>query len=182
MNEDDKLIFEQLRETWLHFATWRERIFAGYLTVLAALAYAFSKNASIPIRSAVFAFGILVSAVFRILDIRTTGQINLCQRVGRNLFDSRGFYAAIDKDRFMAWRVMTYGFAINMLVAGIVGPSIVGLVIYILKWRAMPNYLVVCWWWSVIAFLSWILALLIAECFTSKIWKRERAEYRQEQQ
>ena len=57
MNEDDKLIFEQLRETWLRFAAWRERIFAGYLTVLAALGYAFSKNPSIPIRSAAFAFG-----------------------------------------------------------------------------------------------------------------------------
>jgi hypothetical protein len=170
---DDKL-YGELGKAWLHYISWREKIFAGYLTVLAALAYAFSRDASPSVRSAVFAFAILISVVFRILDIRTTGYVNLCQKAGRSLTADKGLYAEIDKNRFSAWSVATYGFAINMLVASVIGASAVGLVISVLKWRH-SDY-AVSWYWSVFAVAGAILVLIIAECCTSRIWKREKDE------
>jgi len=175
--DDEKLLYDELGKAWLHFASWRERIFAGYLSVLAVLAYAFSRDASNPIRAAILGFAILVSIVFRILDIRTTRHVNLCQRVGRSLAAGKGLYAEIDKDRFSTWRVTTYGFGINVLVAGVIGPSVVASLIYILKWRDAKY--VVCWRWSVIAVVGAIVVLIIAECCTGMIWKGERDEYEQ---
>jgi hypothetical protein len=172
--DEDKL-FDQVCQTWTHFAAWREKIFAGYLTVLAGLAYAFSKDAGAPVRSALFAFAILISVLFRILDIRTTGQINLCQRVGARLAGGEGVHGEIMKDRFSTSRLTTYGFAINMLVAGVIGASGAGLFIYIEKWRD-PGY-VPCWEWSVLAVIASIVVLIIAECYTGKIWRREKDEY-----
>ncbi|HEV3482291.1 MAG TPA: hypothetical protein VGR97_08180 [Candidatus Acidoferrales bacterium] len=183
MNEDDKSLYEQLGKAWLQYVSWREKILAGYLTALGALGYAFSKEASNPVRAGLCASIILVSVVFRILDIRTTGLVNLCQRVGRGLA-AGNLYAEIDKYRFAEtdkdWvlkklkKVTTYGFAINMLIAGAIGPSLVGLVIYVRKWHA--EY-VVRWWSSLIAIAVAYLVFRIAEYCTRRIWETEKDEY-----
>ena len=39
MNSEQEKLYEQLGHTWRHFASWREKVLAGYLTVLAGLAF-----------------------------------------------------------------------------------------------------------------------------------------------
>ena len=67
MNEDK--VYEELAVTWRHFALWREKSFAGYLTVLAALGVAFSTSPSTLVRLTIFLAGMLVSIAFWILDL-----------------------------------------------------------------------------------------------------------------
>ena len=155
--------------------------------MLAALGYAFSKETAPIARAVLFGFVILISVVFRILDIRTTGFVNLCQRVGRTLAAGNGLYAEIDKNRFAdrdkdslfekcLRRVTLYGFAINLLVAGVIGPSAVGLVICLLEWNDTDYG--VCWSWSVIAaVVVAILVLFVSEVCTHTIWKAEKKGY-----
>ena len=132
-------LYEEIGRAWLHYVSWRERIFAGYLSVLAVLAFAFSKEQDPLVRSAVFACGILVSGVFRILDFRTTELVNLCQVAADELAGSKGFYGHLNRRRFgvmdgrsrrlylRLWISGTsYGLAINILVASISAASLVG--------------------------------------------------------
>jgi hypothetical protein len=160
----------------MHFASWRERIFAGYLTVLAALGFAFSKETSIPVRAAVFAFGILVSAVFRILDFRTTDIINLCQDAGESLEGSGGFYGEINERRFDVEGRASYALAIDTLVTVVVGASATGLAIYLLRWRRVNYTVGPCW--SIVT-VTLILVLWIGlRTYTKKIWSDERTAYK----
>jgi hypothetical protein len=139
---DDEL-YREIGRNWLHYISWREKIFAGYLTALAALAVAFLQNNTGAVRSVVFAFGILVSAVFRILDSRTTGLVNLCQLAGDYRAGSQGFYGELNWQRFgekriPSWHRMwishaSYGLAINVLVASVSALSLVGC--FVELWR-----------------------------------------------
>jgi hypothetical protein len=136
-------------------------------------------------RAVVCGFAIVVSVVFRILDFRTTELINLCQDTGEKLAESRGFFGDLNRLRFpnkdseKCWRAMlkretlvSYGFAINLLVASVIGARAAGLVINWLKW--------VGWtcggklWWSVIAALIAVALLVCFQCYTYKAWLRER--------
>jgi hypothetical protein len=144
--EEDKL-YEETGRDWQYYVSWREKIFAGYLTALAALAFAFSQNKSPAVLCLVFAFGFLVSVVFRILDFRTTELVNLCQFVGNILAGSKGFYGELNKARFdetkstsekknsafishKLWITgASYALAINLLVAWVSSISVVGCIV-----------------------------------------------------
>jgi hypothetical protein len=184
---EDKL-YTEIGQNWLHYVSWREKIFAGYLTVLAALAYAFSQNINSAVRCAVFAFGFLVSVVFRILDFRTTELVNLCQVAGDDLAVSKGFYGALNRLRFehspsrhRLWiALVSYGLAINVLVASVSAASVVGFAVSIQRWLGGMETPVspVKWWWSQIALALAFVIFVLLQWLTHGAWSREQKRYR----
>lgn len=172
----DESLYAEIGRAWLYFDSWREKIFAGYLSVLAALAFAFTKNASVPIRATVFAFAILVSVVFWILDFRTTELINLCQAAGESLAESKGFYGELNRRRFAKKHRVSFGFAITLLVSGVVATSAVGLLIYMLRWRRGTGDVSI--WWSIsgVVFACAVLAFL--HKYADQRWSEEQKSYR----
>lgn len=170
----------------MHYVSWREKIFAGYLTVLAALAYAFSQNTNAAVRCAVFAFGFLVSGVFRILDFRTTELVNLCQAEGHSLAGSKGFYRMLNRVRFEEehspslrtfWIAgVSYGLAINLLVASVSAASAVGFVVSLHRWRGGTG--AVRWQWSVIAVALAFVIFLFLRWRSHVAWAKEQERYR----
>ena len=172
---DDKL-YEQLSRAWIHFASWREKIFAGYLTVLAGLGFAFSKETTIPVRAAVIAFGLIVSAVFRIVDYRTTDLVDLCQVTGESLEDSsRGFFSDLNRGRFAVMGRSSYALAIDVLVAAVSGMSGAGLCICMLKW--CHNTYPIRWWWSIVALGLGSVFAIALQSYSRWIWRTKRAVY-----
>jgi hypothetical protein len=173
--EDEKL-YEEIGRAWLYFDSWREKIFAGYLTVLAALALAFSKDASLYVRTAVFAFSIVVSVVFWILDFRTTELLNLCQAAGEQMAESKGFYGELNQRRFARKNRVSFGFAVSLLVSSVIATGAVGFL-----------FCMVTWWRSADGISMWWLHIAVALCFgvliflydyADKRWSEERNNYR----
>jgi hypothetical protein len=150
---NDKL-YEEIGRTWQFFASWRDKLFAGYLSAIAALAFAFSKSPCIPVRAGLFASGILLSLVFRILDYRTTYFINFCELEAAKLADWKGFFGEFTQERFektnhsgFAKAVKKLGFAkaLNILVAIILGACVTGLFFYLLRWGDYRCEFSLCW-------------------------------------
>ncbi|MDO8473437.1 MAG: hypothetical protein Q7T05_06430 [Dehalococcoidia bacterium] len=128
---DENKIYQELALTWRHFASWREKVFAGFLAVLAALSVAFMRSPSQALRIAIFAAAILVSLVFWLLDVRSSQLINACQLAAARFEGSTGGFAALNTTRFGGSRWWaSYGFAIDLLVTGVIGASAGGLYIY----------------------------------------------------
>jgi hypothetical protein len=113
---DEEELYKEIGRAWLHYVTWREKIFGGYLTVLAALAYEFETSQGDHIRAALFAAVLLVSIVFRLLDYRTTALVNLCQSTGENLSGLRGLFGQINQRRFAKTGSISYATALDLLV------------------------------------------------------------------
>lgn len=133
--DDEKKLYEECGEAWRYLSSWREKIFAGYLTVIAGLAIAFSTNASShPVRAGIFAAAILVSAVFWILDFRNVQLINACQLTADRFEGGKGGYSALNTARFEQSGPLAYGLAINVLVVGVAAAGFVGLWIELAAW------------------------------------------------
>lgn len=94
--EDDKL-YEEAGRAWRHYVAWREKIIAGYLTVVAALAVAFARSPGTSPRVGIAAAGVIVSLVFWILDFRNRAIVGACQDVAAALENERGVYWALDQ-------------------------------------------------------------------------------------
>jgi hypothetical protein len=152
---DDEKLYDEIGRVWFYFDSWREKIFGGYLAALAALAFAFWKDASVPIRAGIFAFAIVVSVVFRILDLRTTDFINLCEEEAGKLAESKGFYGEFNQRRFGSTTRLTFGMAINILVASILGASAAGFCWYVRLWLHRSAGVSLCW--AAVAFLLCII-------------------------
>jgi hypothetical protein len=178
---DDKL-YEEIGRVWQYFDSWREKIFAGYLSVLAALAFTFSKNTSAPVRAGVFAFAVVVSAVFWILDSRTTELLSICQAAGDKLADSRGFYARLNSERFAEkgddperryrrlWiSGVSYGLAINTLVASVSAASFVGCFVESWAWKSEGGI-----WMPVVAIVLAFAIFALLQMITYKAWLKEK--------
>jgi len=127
---DNEKLYSEAGEAWRHLTSWREKIVAGYLTVLAGLGVAFGWAPNPSFRSAILSGGIVVSLVFWVLDFRNRRLVGGCQVVLARLEDSNGCYAEIQRLRG-EWTVLTHGSAVNLLVAAVIGPSIGGLMIYV---------------------------------------------------
>lgn len=177
---DPNKLYEEIGKAWQYFDSWREKIFAGYLSVLAALAFGLSKSASIHVRAVLFAFGILVSVAFWILDFRTTELINLCQAAGDNLAGPKGLHRALSGLRFAttkSWKKswLSYGTAISLLVASVIATSFVGLAIYLWRWRSSTDAISL--WCPVVAIaLAAVLLALLRKC-AGEQWAREKTDY-----
>jgi len=127
MNEEK--LYSEVGEAWRHLTSWREKIVAGYLTVLGALGAGFASQASPGYRSAVLSAAILISVVFWILDFRNRRLVGGCQDVGARLEDRKGCYAELQRLR-AEQTPLTHGTAINLLVSGVVGAATGGLCLY----------------------------------------------------
>ncbi len=189
---DDKL-YEEIHQNWLYYVSWREKIFAGYLTALAALAFAFSQNKSPAVLSLVFAFGFVVSVVFRILDFRTTELVNLCQSVGNSFASSKGFYSELNQTRFAEKKTASdekdnhfriilnklwisdanYGLAINVLVAWVGSVSLVGCIVE--WWRYQNKFALGGLGLAVAVVCSLFFKYLQGE--THRAWLKEKNKY-----
>lgn len=114
-------LYKAASETWRHFASWREKIFAGYLTVLAGLGVALAGQAAPRLRVALYAGAVLVSAVFWLLDFRNAQILNACQGAAAGRESPEGAYSAMRRvrSRGSAARI-TFGLAVDVLVAGVV--------------------------------------------------------------
>jgi hypothetical protein len=143
MSISDEKAYEEVGRAWRHFASWREKIFAGYLSLLAALAWGFPKTNGTPIHVAILACAILVSAVFWMLDFRNIQLLNACQLAGEHLETSEGFYTRLNQLRFEQSSPLGYGLAISLLVVSVVGASVGGISFYVLG-RLLNNFSL-CW-------------------------------------
>ena len=104
MIKDPEKLYNEAGQNWRHFASWREKSFAGYLTVLTALGIGFSQNTSVAVRGAILAGAIIVSVAFWILDFRNGQCLNACQVAAASLEDSKGVYSALNNLRFATKR------------------------------------------------------------------------------
>src|SRR5579863_3753418 len=98
ISEDKR--YDELGQAWRQFVSWRDKIFAGYMTVLATLGYGVLQNHSFRIRAAIFGFSLAISVVFRILDYRTTDLIDLCQVTGQKIAGTTDLYGEMEDGRF----------------------------------------------------------------------------------
>jgi hypothetical protein len=128
---DEAKLYEQAGQTWRHFASWREKSLAGYLTVLAGLGVAFSYSNGVHMRVAVFAGAILVSAVFWILDIRSDQLLNACQIAAARLESGQGCYSQLNRIHAEDTRWLSYGVATSALAGGVASASVGALCIYL---------------------------------------------------
>jgi hypothetical protein len=128
---EDKDLYEHYGHVWKHFVSWREKIFAGYITALAAFAIGFHYNNGPEARSGIFSAIVLVSVVFRILDLRCAELVNKCQDMARGLEDPKkgGAYTALSNASGNS--LVGFGHAKNLLVGGVIGAAGAGLWIYL---------------------------------------------------
>lgn len=136
---DIKDLCSELGQTWRHFAGWREKIIAGYLTIVAAIATAFHLSPADHV--VVLSAAIVVSTVFWIFDFRNRILLGMCQRVGKSIEMlcrpsakdcERGCYSALNHVRYPAksnWHVdsLTHGLAVDILVSAIIAGACSGL-------------------------------------------------------
>ncbi|MBI2871197.1 MAG: hypothetical protein HYY14_05740 [Candidatus Omnitrophica bacterium] len=176
MKHDPKL-YEELADIWRHFASWREKIFAGYVTVLAALGVAFSQNTSAPIRVAVFGGAALVSVVFWILDFRNSQLLNACQDAAALLEDQAGGYRALSSLRSdpnsKTWA--TYGLAIDLLVGAVIAAASAGMVVYI--GRSSKDQIGLLTLGLAVVAAALLVSLL--QMLRTKQWSKEVARFKQ---
>ena len=126
-------LYEEIGRTWRHFASWREKAFAGYLTVLAALAVGFAHCANFPERVGIFAGALLTAVVFWILDFRNLLLMNACQHAARPIESDKGCYSELIRVRYKRKSPLTHGFAINLVVTPVCAASISGLCICVVN-------------------------------------------------
>jgi len=178
----DKL-YDELCQAWRLFVSWRDKIFAGYLSVLAVLAYAISQYPSTLFRVVGFSFVILFSLVFRILDFRTNEFINSCQLAGDMMEGSTGFCAEINRRRYGkpseetvvdlpkdSW--VNFTTAINLLVVFVVGISLAGLIFYLLEW-SLVNVGFRCW--PILAIVPTV-GVAVGVALVVILWKLQRKQ------
>jgi hypothetical protein len=167
---DNQKLYEELGHIWRHFASWREKIFGGYLAVLIALGAGFSQTTSVRIRAAIFAGAIVVSIVFWILDFRSSQLLNACQTAAASLEEQKGSYGTLCSLRFGPRTWPTYGLAIDLLVAGVVGASGGGMFLYVARlWKAEIGIFSLCVAAVTALLLAWALQRL-----RSRQWLTEK--------
>src|SRR5581483_10413639 len=105
-SDDLKVLYSELGQAWRVFVAWREKIFAGYVTALAALGVAF--HLSPQDQWAIFLAAAVLSLVCWILDVRNQHFMNACQTAGESLEralilhppgEKQGCYSAINQVR-----------------------------------------------------------------------------------
>ena len=138
---DAKDSYAEVGNNFRRFVEWREKIFAGYVTSIAALGVGFAQVASAGFRVGLLSASVLVSIVFWILDLRNRTLMAVCQRVGAELEKSTGgSFTALTKLRDTSRTRLTHGLAVNLLVAGVIGGAAGGLYLYVPRWFRMTDH------------------------------------------
>jgi hypothetical protein len=165
-----------LVKAWHHYASWRDRMFAGYVTALGALVYlGASKDATTFTRVVILCLTLLVSIVFRMLDYRTNEYVNLCQLEGEKIRGTDSLFVALNRQRFCEISPgVKYADAINLLVAVACTASLVGLADLLLGWFVMRHA-----WCSGLVAVGFFLGLYkFLENFGGRIYQHEKEKYR----
>ena len=158
---DLKDMYSEVGQAWRQFLDWREKIIAGYLTVIAAIATAIHVSASD--QPGLLLSAVLISVVFWIFDFRDRILLGVCQRAGESIEQvlrpktasaNCGCYSALmslRRPRREPWRIdlLTHGLAVDALVSGIITVSLGRLLAISLK---SSNW-------------SWVMALIGAVFF-----------------
>lgn len=130
---EDQALYAEVASAWRHFAAWREKTLAGYLTILAGLGFGFSQNVSAPIRAALLLGGVAVSIVFWILDVRNNQLLNVCQAEAQRLEASKGGYSALASARSTPRAWLTYSRAMDVLVGTVIAGCGAGGTLYLVR-------------------------------------------------
>ncbi len=171
MGIDDQDRYEQLGKAWRHVVSWRDKLFAGYLTVLGALGYVILQDATAVRRLALFGAGVMLSAIFWIFEFRTRNIVNACQATAASLEADRGLYTTMIRLRKKSKRWQTYGFGMSLLTAGAIGICLAGLMRYLpatLQVRPLPILISM-----VLPGLVAVALMILFECPGSKQRKAE---------
>lgn len=136
---DEKSIYEQTAELWKHFSSWRDKLFAGYLTVMGALAFAFGEQLSPGRQCIVLVVGVVLSVVFWIHDVRVRELFSAMQGAAANLESTIGGYKALDQIRFKGTSRLTHGLGINILVSANIAGCAAGLFVLVPRWYSASN-------------------------------------------
>ena len=140
---DPNKLYEELGQNYRYFLGWRERIFAGYVTILAGLGLGFAQSGRASFEIGVLVAAVLVSVVFLILDQRTRDLFCQCQLAAGELEKNAhitGVYTALEGLRRPIGSVGTHSFAVKLLVGGIVGGAVAGLLAKIPGWFTLQKH------------------------------------------
>ncbi len=140
---DAAKFYEELGQNYRYFLGWRERLFAGYITVLAGLGLGFAMSGRTSFEIGLLVAAILVSVVFLILDQRTRDLFQQCQLVGRDLeklSNTLGVYTALQSLVRPVGSLTTHSLAVKLLVGGVVGGSITGLFARVPEWLSLQRH------------------------------------------
>lgn len=161
----------QLVATWQHFASWKEKIFAGYLVVLGGLGISFFGTASQAWRILILGAAVVVSVVFWLLDYRTGQLLNACQVAASQQNQDRSVFAALNETRFTkSTRWTSYGFAIDLLVGAVTATSLAAVSVY---WARLPSGSVGAVAPTVLI-VAFPLIVLAAQMLRTRQWNKER--------
>jgi len=75
-------VYKEIGTNYRHFASWRQKIFAGYLTIIAAMSIAFWTIRDHSMARVILVAAIVVSIVFLLLDRRNWEITNACLEAG----------------------------------------------------------------------------------------------------
>lgn len=166
----------ELVTAWHHYVSWREKIFAGYVTVIGALGYlGASKDATSFTRIVILFSTLLVSIVFRMLDFRTNEYVNLCQLAGEKIWRTESLFVALNRQRFCDKSPgVKYADAINLLVAAVCTTSLAGQAFLLLGWVVTSH----AWCFSFVAAGFWLGLYKFLENFGGRIYEYEKEQYR----
>lgn len=160
-------------KAWHHYVSWREKIFAGYVTVLGGLGYlCASKDAATLTRVVILFSTLLVSTVFRMLDFRTNEYVNLCQLEGEKITEAESFLVALNRQRFCEKSPgPKYAQAIDLLVAVVCTASLTGLAWLLLGWLVTSHV----WCLGLVAVGFCLGLFTFLENFGGRIYQHEKS-------
>ena len=157
-------------ETWRHFAIWREKLFGGFLAVLAALGVAFFRTDLPTWRFVICLAAVVVGVAFWLLDLRTGQLINVSQRAAAEQGSGKDSFAALQKARFeqsSPW--ITYGLGVDLLIGGILAGSFAGAYHY---WTRLPESALGVT--PAIALVVILVFLVVSQCVRRVLFNQEK--------
>lgn len=147
----DRDLYAEVGENYRYFLGWRYKIFAGYLTGLGALGYAFGQTPHEHLKTALVVAGIVLSFVFWVFDLRTRDLHTVSQHAGQRLEKRHsldGPYSDLDRLRYLPRKtlgrldaVLTHGGALEILTSVVIGCLCGSLLWRTPYWSAVGRFL-----------------------------------------
>ncbi len=111
--------YAEIGTNYRYFLTWRARLFAGYLTVLAALSVAYwTVRSDANLQKIIVAVPIALTIVFWMLDLRNRHLYHACQHSGqaceKYLPEGAGIYTRFGTDPDVRRRRITQSLALDV--------------------------------------------------------------------
>ena len=122
---DRKIVYEETGRNYRAFLDWREKIVGGYVTIVGVLGLGFYRvEAKGDVRFILLFAAIVVSLVFRVLNIRNSEFIRKCVEAGKALEPQGGVYTSLET---LTSTFLTHGLAFGLLQSTVVGVSAIGM-------------------------------------------------------